>query len=54
MESTSMPDEEENMVLAGHRSRRYGNFFNQLEEMEKGETITIKPFWYSHLHHFFH
>ncbi len=44
MESTSMPDEVGNMVLAGHRSHTYGKFFNRLGEMVEGDTISIQTY----------
>lgn len=31
-----------NVVLAGHRSYTFGKYFNRLDEMEVGDTFTIK------------
>lgn len=48
MESSSMPDEEGNMVLAGHRSHTYGKFFNRLGEMVEGDTIIVQTYSGTH------
>ncbi|RFU67344.1 class D sortase [Peribacillus saganii] len=42
MPSTTLPDEQGNMVLAGHRSHTYGKFFNRLGELTKEDVITIR------------
>ena len=35
-------DEIGNVVLAGHRSYTFGKYFNRLDELEVGDTFTIK------------
>ncbi|WP_294407042.1 class D sortase [uncultured Clostridium sp.] len=41
-EQTAMPDEKGNCCLIGHRSYTYGQYFNRLDEIEKGDTITVQ------------
>lgn len=40
--STAFPGEKGNCCIAGHRSYTYGEFFNRLDELEKGDEIIIK------------
>ncbi|WP_409272471.1 class D sortase [Neobacillus sp. SCS-31] len=39
---TALPGQPGNSAIAAHRSRAYGQMFNRLNEMEKGDTIVIK------------
>lgn len=40
-EQTAMPDEKGNCCIIGHRSYTYGEYFNRLDEIENGDTITV-------------
>lgn len=39
---TAYPGENGNFAVIGHRSYKYGQFFNRLDELEKGDSIGIK------------
>lgn len=39
---TAYPGENGNFAVIGHRSYKYGQFFNRLDELEKGDSISIK------------
>lgn len=39
---TAYPGEGGNFAVIGHRSYKYGQFFNRLDELEKGDSISIK------------
>ncbi len=39
---TAYPGENGNLAVIGHRSYKYGQFFNRLDELEKGDSIGIK------------
>lgn len=39
---TAYPGENGNFAVIGHRSYKYGQFFNRLDELEKGDFIGIK------------
>ena len=41
-EQTAMPDEKGNCCFIGHRSYTYGEYFNRLDEIDKGDTITVQ------------
>ncbi|WP_243154808.1 class D sortase [Clostridium thermarum] len=41
-ENTAMPGESGNFCVAGHRSYTYSEYFNRLDELEKGDTIIAK------------
>lgn len=38
---TALPGQPGNFSLVGHRSYRYGQFFNRLDQLEKGDAIVI-------------
>lgn len=40
--NTAMPGEKGNFAVVGHRSYRYGAYFNRLDELENGDLIKIK------------
>lgn len=42
LEGTAMLGETGNSAIAAHRSYTYGKFFNRLNEIEEGDTITIE------------
>ncbi|WP_243122215.1 class D sortase [Clostridium thermarum] len=41
-ENTAMPGENGNFCVAGHRSYTYSEYFNRLDELEKGDKIIAK------------
>lgn len=41
-EGTALPGENGNFCVAGHRSYTYGQYFNRLDELEKGDEITVR------------
>lgn len=41
-EGTAMPGEKGNFCVAGHRSYTYGQYFNRLDELEKGDEVIVK------------
>jgi sortase A len=41
-ENTAMPGEKGNFCVAGHRSYTYSEYFNRLDELEKGDIIKAK------------
>ncbi len=40
--NTAMPGQVGNFAVVGHRSYRYGAYFNRLDELEPGDTVRIK------------
>ncbi|NLM35957.1 MAG: class D sortase [Clostridiales bacterium] len=40
--NTDMPGTTGNFAVAGHRSYTYNEYFNRLDELEKGDTIKVK------------
>jgi len=40
--NTAMPGESGNFCVAGHRSYTYSEYFNRLDEVEKGDEIYVK------------
>lgn len=40
--NTSKPGEQGNFAVIGHRSYRYGQFFNRLDELKKGDLLEVK------------
>lgn len=41
-EGTALPGEKGNCAIAGHRSYTYSQFFNRLDEVAVGDTVTIR------------
>ncbi|MEW9096063.1 MAG: class D sortase [Clostridiaceae bacterium] len=41
-EGTAMPGEKGNLCIAGHRSYTFGEYFNRLDELEKGDEIILE------------
>jgi sortase A len=41
-EGTAMPGEKGNFCVAGHRSYTYGQYFNRLDELKKGDEVIVK------------
>ena len=39
---TALPGQKGNFALIGHRSYRYGQFFNRLDELKKGDELIVK------------
>lgn len=39
---TAMPGQKGNFAVIGHRSYRYGQFFNRLDELKKGDELLVK------------
>lgn len=39
---TALPGEKGNFSVAGHRNYTYGEYFNRLDELEKGDEIVVK------------
>jgi sortase A len=42
LEGTSAPGKPGNSAIAAHRNRAYGSMFNRLNEIGKGDTVTVK------------
>jgi sortase A len=42
LEGTALPGNPGNSAIAAHRSRAYGKMFNRLDEIEKGDVVTVK------------
>ena len=40
--NSAMPGQAGNCAIVGHRSYRYGAYFNRLDELEAGDTVRIK------------
>ena len=40
--NTAMPGQVGNFAVVGHRSYRYGAYFNRLDELEPGDTVRVK------------
>ena len=42
MTSTSLPEENSNIAIAGHRSHTYGQFFHRMGEVEIGDIVYLE------------
>ncbi len=40
--NTALPGQVGNFAVVGHRSYRYGAYFNRLDELEAGDTVRVK------------
>lgn len=40
--NTAMPGQVGNFAVVGHRSYRYGAYFNRLDELQAGDTVRVK------------
>ncbi len=40
--NTAMPGQVGNFAVVGHRSYRYGAYFNRLDELQPGDTVRVK------------
>ncbi|MBQ9519251.1 MAG: class D sortase, partial [Firmicutes bacterium] len=40
--NTAMPGQIGNFAVVGHRSYRYGAYFNRLDELQPGDTVRVK------------
>lgn len=42
LEGTAAPGMPGNSAIAGHRNRAYGSMFNRLDEINEGDTVTVR------------